>query len=387
MYSVLTLNKISEAGLNRLAGTCVCSADIKDPDAVLVRSASMHEMEFSTRTLAIARAGAGVNNIPVAGCSERGIVVFNAPGANANAVRELVLCALLLISRRIVPAIEWVKTLKGEGERVAGLVEKGKGAFAGPEILGKKLGVVGLGAVGLSVANAAGALGMEVYGFDPFLSAETVRRRAPAVRFCDSLREIFAGCDYVTLHVPLTRETDKLIDAGTVAQMKDGVRILNFARGGLVNTTDIAAALKAGRVAAYATDFPQDALIGVPGAILIPHLGASTPEAEDNCAVMAADELLDYLENGNVTNSVNFPNISVPRSCKNRLAVLHRDAPDAADRIAEAAAAENIVAGSLVSRSRGEYACTLLDTDAEIPGKAVETIRALGFVIRVRLLP
>ena len=294
MYNVLTLNKISETGIKNFTSDYKCSDEIKNPDAILVRSASMHETEFAPETLAVARAGAGVNNIPIDECAKKGIVVFNTPGANANAVKELVLCGLLLSSRKIVPAIEWVKTtLKGD-ENFSKSVEKGKSAFAGPEIKGKKLGVIGLGAIGVLVANAAQSLGMEVYGYDPYLSVDAAWNLSRSVNHVTNIDDIFASCDYITLHVPLTDSTRGVINTISIAKMKDNVRILNFARGELVETSDIIRALSSGKVAAYVTDFGNSALLDANGVIVLPHLGASTPESEDNCAGMAAKELIDY---------------------------------------------------------------------------------------------
>lgn len=386
MYNILTLNKISAAGLDRFDGNYSCANEVENPDAVLVRSASMHETEFADNTLAIARAGAGVNNIPLEKCSEKGIVVFNTPGANANAVKELVLCSLLLTSRKIIPALEWTKTLKGEGENVGKLVEKGKSAFAGPEIKGKKLGVIGLGAIGVLVANAAHSLGMDVYGYDPFLSVDAAWKLSRAIHHAASLEDIFSQCDYITVHVPLTPDTKDLICEKTIATMKDNVRILNFARGELVNTEDIIKALSDGKVAAYATDFVKDELIGATGVITMPHLGASTPESEDNCAQMAVDEIRDYLENGNIVNSVNLPSVSVPRSGRTRITIIHKNVPNVISKITSAVAEENINIDNMVNKSRGEYAYTMLDTDADVSDDAIRSISACEFAIRVRVI-
>ena len=326
MFDILTLNKISPLGLERLEPENFnIGSDIKNPHGVIVRSASMHDMALPENLLAVARAGAGVNNIPLEQCSEQGIVVFNTPGANANAVKELVLAGLLISSRKVIPAIEWAKTLKGEGDQVGKLVEKGKSAFAGGEIKGKKLGVIGLGAIGALVANAAEKLEMEVYGFDPYLSVDAAWRLSPTVHNVAKINQIFAKCDYITLHLPLTDGTKNMINAETLAQMKDGVRIMNFARGGLVHNDDLKAALASGKVAAYVVDFPDDEMLDVENVIAIPHLGASTPESEENCAVMAAKELRDYLRNGNIKHSVNFPDVSMPKSGKARICVLHRN--------------------------------------------------------------
>lgn len=386
MYNILTLNKISANGIKHFSNEYKISDSCKNPDAIMVRSASMHEMDIPEETLAIARAGAGVNNIPIDKCSEEGIVVFNTPGANANAVKELVLCGLFLASRKIVPAIDWVKaTLRGD-ENFSKSVEKGKSAFAGPEIKGKKLGVVGLGAIGVLVANAAHSLGMEVYGYDPFLSVDAAWNLSRSVKHVTNLDEIFSDCDYITLHVPLTDDTRGLVNTINIAKMKDSVRILNFARGELVETNDIIYALSDGKVAAYVTDFGNEALLDADGAIVIPHLGASTPESEDNCAVMAVSEISDFLENGNITNSVNFPKVSVPRTAKTRVTIIHKNLPNVISRIASAVAEQGINIDNMVNKSKGEYAYTMLDTDTDINDDAVNAITSLDEVIRIRAI-
>jgi D-3-phosphoglycerate dehydrogenase len=386
MYNILTLNKISATGIKNFSTDYKIADDIKNPDAILVRSASMHEMELAPETLAIARAGAGVNNIPLDKCSEDGVVVFNTPGANANAVKELVLCGLFLASRKIIPSIEWVKaTLRGD-ENFSKSVEKGKSAFAGPEIKGKKLGVIGLGAIGVLVANSAKSLGMEVYGYDPYLSVDAAWNLSRSVKHVVSLDEIFATCDYITLHVPLTDSTKGVINTVNIAKMKDNVRILNFARGELVDTNDIIKALSEGKVASYVTDFGNEALLDANGAIVIPHLGASTPESEDNCAVMAVNEISDYLENGNITNSVNFPSVSVPRTAKARVTIIHKNIPNVISRITSAVASENVNIDNMVNKSKGEYAYTMIDTDTDINEQAISAITALDEVIRVRVI-
>ena len=388
MYKVLCLNKISPIGTKRLGEAYTFSPEMENPDGILVRSASMHEMELGENLLAIARAGAGVNNIPVDKCLEQGIVVFNTPGANANAVKELVLAALFLTSRKIVPAMDWVKTLKGQGDQVEKLIEKGKGQFAGPEIQGKALGVVGLGAIGILVANAATQLGMEVYGYDPFLSVEHAWHLSSAVRRSLSLDEIYAKCDYITLHLPLTKENKGMIGPDSLQKMKDGVRILNFARGGLVDSPALLEALASGKVAAYATDFPDDSMIGVENIVAIPHLGASTPESEDNCAVMAVDQLKDYLENGNILNSVNLPNISMARdNGKTRLCLIHKNVPNTIAMFAAACGEAGINIENMQSKSRGEYAYTILDVSGEVTPAAADTLRALDPIVKVRVLP
>lgn len=388
MYKVLCLNKISPIGTKRLGEAYTFSPEMENPDGILVRSASMHEMELGENLLAIARAGAGVNNIPVDKCLEQGIVVFNTPGANANAVKELVLAALFLTSRKIVPAIDWVKALKGQGDQVEKLIEKGKGQFAGPEIQGKALGVVGLGAIGILVANAATQLGMEVYGYDPFLSVEHAWHLSSAVHRSLSLDEIYSKCDYVTLHLPLTKENKGMIGVDSLQKMKDGVRILNFARGGLVDSPALLDALASGKVAAYATDFPDDSMIGVENILAIPHLGASTPESEDNCAVMAVDQLKDYLENGNILNSVNLPNLSMARdSGTTRLCLIHKNVPNTIAMFAAACGEAGMNIENMQSKSRGEYAYTILDVSGDVTPAAADTLRALDPIVKVRVLP
>lgn len=384
MYNILTLNKISETGLSRFSADYKCSTEVEAPDAILVRSAAMHDMQFDKNTLAIARAGAGVNNIPIDRCSEEGIVVFNTPGANANAVKELVIAGLLLTSRKIIAGVEWAKTLTGD--TVAKDVEKGKSAFAGPEILGKTLGVIGLGAIGVLVANAACALGMNVIGYDPFLSEKSKAALNPAVAVTAQVNEIFEKSDYITLHVPLTDDTRAIICKDSIAVMKDNVRILNFARGELVDTADMIAALENGKVASYITDFPNESLIGAAGVIAVPHLGASTPESEDNCAVMAVKEVSDYLENGNITNSVNLPAVSVDRNGKHRMTIIHRNVAGIVSSITSTLASENVNIDNMVNKSRGEYAYTMIDTDTDVSEEAISAVCGLESIIRVRVI-
>lgn len=386
MYKILTLNKISENGLKKFPETYTYSSEETNPDAILVRSASMHEMEFDANTKAIARAGAGVNNIPLDRCSEKGIVVFNTPGANANAVKELVLCAMLMSSRKIVSALDWVKTLKGNGAEVSKMVEKGKSAFAGPEIKGKKLGVIGLGAIGVLVANAADALGMEVYGYDPYLSVDAAWSLSRTIHHAASQDEIFKNCDYITLHVPLTPDTKEVICKKNIDMMKDNVRIMNFARGDLVKNEDLLEALNNSKVAAYATDFASDELIGAPGVIILPHLGASTPESEDNCAVMAVAEIRDFLENGNITHSVNMPDVAVPRTGRTRITIIHKNVPNVISKITTTVADENINIDNMVNKSRGEYAYTMLDTDTDVSEEAIAAITQLEETVKVRVI-
>ena len=387
MYQVKCLNKLSPLGTSRLGENYHVGEDVENPDAILVRSAAMHDMEFNKNLLAIARAGAGTNNIPVERCVQEGIVVFNTPGANANAVKELVIAALLLTSRKIVPGIEWAGTLKGKGDEVGKLVEKGKSSFVGPEIAGKTLGVVGLGAIGILVANAAEALGMKVMGYDPFLSVEGAWGLSSNTQRALTLEEIYANCDYISLHVPLTPDTKEMINAATIAQMKEHVRILNFARGDLVNNTDLLKALSDGKVAAYATDFPNDALLGVENVLAIPHLGASTPESEDNCACMAADEIKDYLENGNIKNSVNLPNVSMPReNGAKRVCIIHQNIPNMISTLTGVLANIGVNIENMQSKSKKEYAYTILDVTGNVNDDTVKAINDNDGIIFVRVI-
>lgn len=382
--NICTLNKIAACGTDRLGAGYTVTDVLDTADGVMVRSAAMHDMVLPQSLLAIARAGAGVNNIPVDKCSDAGIVVFNTPGANANAVKELVIAGLLLSSRKVVPAIAWAKTLKGEGDMVGKLVEKGKSAFAGPEIAGKKLGVIGLGAIGVLVANAARALGMEVYGYDPFLSVDTAWKLSRDVHHAVDLETIYKECDYITVHVPLLPDTKGMLNADAFAVMKDGVRVLNFARDGLVNSADMLAALESGKVAAYVVDFPTEEMLDVENVIAIPHLGASTPESEDNCAVMAADELKDYLENGNILHSVNFPDVQAPRAAANRICVLHKNVPNMLAQISAVVSAAGINIASMVNKSKKDYAYTLLDVEGAPAAATLDGITGIDGVIRVR---
>ena len=386
MYKIKTYNKISKTGLAAFDDKYTIGDEVENADGAIVRSAALHDVEFPESLKAIARAGAGTNNIPIDRCSEQGIVVFNTPGANANAVKELVIAAMLISSRRVISGIEWVKTLKGNGKEVGKMVEKGKSAFAGPEIKGKTIGVVGLGAIGVMVANAANALGMTVYGYDPYLSVKSAWNLTHNAVHIYDINEIFEKCDYITVHVPLTDDTKGLINKDTIAKMKDGVRILNFARGELVNTDDIKAALESGKVAAYVTDFPSDDIIGVDGVIAVPHLGASTPESEDNCASMAARELIDYIENGNIVNSVNLPEITMPRSGKHRVCIIHRNIPNMLTAITGIFAEDNVNIENLLNKSRGNYAYSMLDIDEADTSAVADKIGAIEGVIRVRVI-
>lgn len=386
MFQMQTLNKISKVGTCRLDAAKYTIADApENPDAIMVRSAAMHDMEFGSNLLAIARAGAGVNNIPVDKCAEQGIVVFNTPGANANAVKELVVAGLLLSSRKISEAMAWVPSLKEEGDNVGKLVEKGKSQFAGPEIKGKTLGIIGLGAIGALVANVAIDLGMKVIGTDPFLSVGAALRLSPAVQVAKSADEVLAAADYLTLHVPCNADTKGFINAAAIAKMKDGARVLNFARGELVNDADMIAALEAGKIACYVTDFPNANTIGVKNIIAIPHLGASTPESEDNCAMMAADELSAYLEQGNIINSVNFPNAEMHAN-GTKLCVLHKNVPTIIAQITSALgdAGKNI--DNMVNASKKDNAYTMIDVAGDVADSIVDTVKAIDGVIRVRVI-
>ncbi len=384
MYNVLTLNKIAAVGTSRLGDGYSYGDSVQNPDAVLVRSAAMHDMEFAENLLAIARAGAGTNNIPKDKCTEQGIVVFNTPGANANAVKELVLAGLLLSSRKITEGIDWAKTLKGNGDAVGKMVEKGKSQFVGPELKGKTLGVIGLGAIGILVANAAVALGMNVVGFDPFMSVPNALKLEPAVKLLKSNEEVMTVCDYLTIHVPLTPETKDMVDADMLAKMKDGVRIMNFSRDGLVNSTALLEAVKSGKVAKYVTDFGTDDILGEENIICMPHLGASTPESEDNCAIMACDQLKEYLENGNIINSVNYPAISLPRTSEGdtRFCVMHKNVPELLKKVLSEITGN---VENMLSKSRGDYAYTIIDVAGANAADA-DKISDVNGVVRVRVL-
>ncbi len=384
MYDILTLNKISQIGLKELDEKYTISDCCENPDGIIVRSAAMHDFDFSEKTVAVARAGAGVNNIPVEECTKKGIVVFNTPGANANAVKELVVAGLMLTSRRVAAAYDWCKTLKGEGENVGKLVEKGKSQFAGPEILGKTLGVVGLGAIGRLVAVAANGLGMKIVGYDPYFD-EALKGELPAdTEYVDSLEAVYEKADYITLHLPCTAETKGMINAETIGKMKDGVRILNFARGELVKGADMAEAVKSGKVAAYVTDFPSDEVIGVENVTALPHLGASTPESEENCAYMAAVEIRNYLEKGNIKNSVNFPNVELDVEGK-KISVIHANTLSAVNDILGVFTSSGIETKGFASKAKGDYAYTLIAAD-DIPESVVNTLRNVDEAIKVRVI-
>ncbi len=387
MYNVKLLNKISENGLSRLpADTFACGTDIENPVAYLVRSADLNSAEFDPELLCIARAGAGVNNIPLDRAAESGIVVFNTPGANANAVKELVLTGLLLASRKVAEGIEWAKTLKDSGSEAGKLVEKGKSQFVGPEISGKTLGVIGLGAIGVLVANAAEALGMNVVGYDPYLSVNAAWNVSSTVKNVSDINELYKVSDYITIHVPALPSTIGMINADTISVMKDGVRILNFARGTLVNNEDILRALESGKVAKYVTDFPDASVIGVENIIALPHLGASTPESEENCAVMAADELKDYILTGNIRNSVNFPALSMPRKGKARICVLHRNVDGTSNAITGEVTSAGLDIANMQSAARKDWGYTVIDTNGDASESLISKIASLPNVVRARLI-
>lgn len=385
MYKYHCLNPISEAGLGRFTDDYVPASDIKGADAVLVRSASMHDMEFDGRLKAVARAGAGVNNIPLDKCAEQGIVVFNTPGANANGVKELVIAGMLLASRDILGGINWVQENEEDGN-IAKDAEKAKKAFAGCEIEGKKLGVIGLGAIGVLVANAATHLGMEVYGYDPYVSVDSAWRLSRSIHHAKTADEIYKECDYITIHVPALDDTKGMINKDSMSLMKDGVVILNYARDVLVNSEDMVDALVTGKVKKYVTDFPTPEIAGVKNAIVIPHLGASTEESEDNCAVMAVKQVKDFLENGNIKNSVNFPNCDMGVRDKTRITILHKNVPNMIGQFTALLAKDNINIADMTNKSKGAYAYTMLDVDNEADEAVVEELQAIPHVLKVRVI-
>ncbi len=386
MFNIKTLNKISAVGLEKFDKSKYAYGDgIENPDAIMVRSAAMHDMEMPKSLLAIARAGAGVNNIPVDRCTREGIVVFNTPGANANAVKELVVCALLLSSRKVTKAIEWCKTIKND-ENVSKSVEKGKSAFSGPELKGKTIAVIGLGAIGRLVANAASDLGMNVIGYDPFLTPAAAETLKKDVQVINELDEIYPKADYITVHVPLTPETKEMICAANIAKMKDSVRIINLARGDLANSADIIAALDEGKMAAYVTDFPSADLIGVDGVIAMPHLGASTPESEENCATMGAEELIDFLENGNIRNSVNMPAASSQRCGKARITIIQKNQPNMIATITDVISKSGMNIENFENKNRGDVAYSILDLDSDDLDSVVAELEKLDGVVRVRTI-
>lgn len=386
MYNILTLNKIAQVGLSKFdKNKYQISEDCKNPDGIILRSFSMHEMELPESLLGIARAGAGTNNIPIDKCTEKGIVVFNTPGANANAVKELVVAGLLISSRKIVDGINWAKTLKDQGDAVAKLVEKGKSSFAGPEIAGKTLGVIGLGAIGVMVANVAQHLGMEVIGYDPYISIDAAWSLSRHIKRSTDLNYILSNCDYISMHVPLNDSTRHMISTEQFDIMQDGTRVLNFSRGELVDNDALKVAIAKGKVSCYVTDFPTDDLIDEEGIICIPHLGASTPESEDNCAQMAAEELEGFLENGEIINSVNFPDCTMVRSTKTRVTVIHKNIPSMLGKITNVLASEGTNISNLLNKSKKEIAYTMLDVE-DVSEPAVEAIKNIEGVARVRVL-
>lgn len=386
MFNILTLNKIAECGLEKLNKTNYAITDnCENPDGIILRSYNMHDMEMPATLKAVARAGAGVNNIPLDVCSEKGIVVFNTPGANANAVKELAITALLLSSRKIVDGINWAKTLEGEADANK-QVEKGKSSFVGPEIKNKKLGVVGLGAIGVMVANAASALGMDVVGYDPYISVDAAWNLSQRVKKSTDIKEIVANCDYISIHVPQNDSTKGMFNKELFSIMKKGARIINLSRDGLVNNADIKDAIADGTVACYVTDFPTVETIGMEGVICIPHLGASTPESEDNCAVMASIEIDEFLTNGNIINSVNFPNCELPRESKYRLTVLHKNIPNMLSTFSTLIADKGINIVNMLNKSRNDYAYTIIDVDEEISNEILTSIDSIEGVLKTRVI-
>ncbi len=384
MLKVKLMNKIAKVGTDVLtADKYEVSDAVANEDAIMVRSANLHEMEFNPNLRAIARCGAGVNNIPVDKCTKAGIVVFNTPGANANAVKELAIAALILASRDVIGGVKWVETLAGETD-VAKLVEKGKGAFVGHELAGKTLGVIGLGAIGGMVANAAVSLGMKVMGYDPYITAKAAWSLAPSVQQASDYADIFKNCDYISLHVPATPQTKNMICEKSIAQMKDGVRILNLARADLVCAADMKKALADKKVAKYVTDFPTEETVGVDGVIAIPHLGASTVESEDHCAVMAAQQLDEFLSCGNVRNSVNFPTIGVPRSERPRVCIMNENVPNMLSQIAAVFSAENINIENFANGSKGDVAYTIVETNVKAGDKVIDALRNIKGVFGIR---
>lgn len=383
MYNIMTLNKIDTKGTSKFDTAKYSVSDNCDsPEAIMVRSAKMHEMKFDENLLAIARAGAGVNNIPCDRCAEEGIVVFNTPGANANAVKELAICALLISSRKITEAAVWAASLKGTPDAPK-TVEGGKAKFAGPEIFGKTLGIIGLGAIGGKIANAAVALGMNVIGYDPYLSVNAALMMSPSVKVTTDVNDIYKNSDYITIHVPYMPATKNSIDAEQIAMMKDGVRLINLARGELINSEAVVKAMADGKVAKYVTDFADDVVLGQENVIVLPHLGASTPESEENCASMAADELIDYIEKGTIKNSVNFPNAELVKTGDHLVCVLHKNVPAVISQVSSAVSDKGANIENLVNKSKKDWAYTMLDVTGDIDADAFNTIDG---VVRVRIL-
>lgn len=385
MYNIQTLNKISTVGTDIFDKTKYAISDAPDnPDAIMVRSAKMHDMTFGSNLLAIARAGAGVNNIPVERCAEEGICVFNTPGANSNAVKELAICALLLASRKITEAAAWAASLKGT-EDAPKTVEGGKSKFAGPEIMGKTLGIIGLGAIGGKIANAAVALGMNVIGFDPYLSVNAALHLDPSVKVVTEINDIYKNSDYISIHVPYTPDTKNTIDSEQIAMMKDGVRLINLARGELINSEAVIKAIADGKVAKYVTDFADDIVLGEKNVIVLPHLGASTPESEDNCAIMAANELIDYIENGNIKNSVNLPNASM-NAVGTKVCVIHKNVPALIAAMTSEVGNAGLNIENMVNSSKKDFAYTMMDVIGDVNDSIVNAITAIDGVIKVRVI-
>lgn len=384
MKNIKLMNKIASVGTDIFDRSIYNVADdVNNADAIMVRSAALHEMEFNPELEAIARCGAGVNNIPVDKCTENGVVVFNTPGANANGVKELAICALIMAARDVVGGIKWAESLKGQ-EGVAKLVEKGKGAYVGNELVGKKLGVIGLGAIGGMVANAANALGMVVMGCDPYITPRAAWSLAPAIKQASSYEEIYKTCDYISIHVPATPQTKNMICEKTLSMMKDGVKIINLARADLVNAADIKKAIAEGKVSRYIVDFPTEETVGEAGIVNIPHLGASTFESEDHCAVMAAKQLDEYLKCGNIVNSVNFPNVSLPHNSAARVCVMHKNIPNMISQITAAFAASNVNIENLANGSKGDIAYTIVETNDKADEAIVSSVSAIDGVFKVK---
>lgn len=387
MFKIQTLNKIANCGLDLLTeDKYEVSTEVTNPDAILVRSANMLEMELPGNLKAIARAGAGVNNIPIDKCSEKGIVVFNTPGANSNGVKELVIASLLLSSRKITKGIEWAQTLKGKGEEVAKLVEKGKSQFEGPEIKNKKIGVIGLGAIGVMVANDALSLGMEVMGYDPYISVKAAWGLSSSVIRATSLDHLLSTCDYITLHMPLSSETKHMFNKEKFDVMKKGIRIINLARGGLVSNKDLLEAIDAGIVSCYVTDFPEDELLGVEEIIAIPHLGASTPESEENCAVMAVNQMKAYLETGMIRNSINFPDCDMLPTDKTRIITVHCNIPSMIGQMTTILAANKINISDMLTRHKDGIGYNVIDIEGDLTDDVIEKIRSIDGVKTVRVV-
>lgn len=387
MYNIKTINNISPVGLDKLKTLgCNVGAEVENPDGIIVRSADMHGFEPNPELLGVARAGAGYNNIPIDKYAEKGIVVFNSPGANAEAVKEQTICSLVMASRDVMGSIEWVKSIAGEGDKIPELVEKGKSCFAGPELMGKTIGVLGLGATGALVANACLAMDMNVIGYDPFMSVDAAWRLSKDVERAEELSEIFHSCDYISINIPYNENTHHLLDEKAFAQMRNGVRIINESRAEVVDDDAMLAALESGRVAKYVTDFPNEKILGGKNVIALPHLGACTPESEDRCAEMAARQLYEYLKNGNIVNSVNLPSAKLERMGVCRLCVIHHNVPGMINRILDLITEKNINIEHMINKPRGRYAYTIIDLNDNIREDTANTIRRMDDVLRVRVL-